>query len=64
MIEVMVQQKYGNNSKVKLVNYNKKTTISEYFSSFTEYGTQSKYKLSDFIPTSMILSRRPLYLWE
>lgn len=64
MIEEMAQEKFQNNLKAKLVNYNKKNTFSEYFSSFTEYGTSGSIKLKDIVPASMILNRRPLYLWE
>ena len=31
---------------------------------FKEYSSNTNVKLTDFIPTSMILSRKPLYLWE
>ena len=64
IIEQMSQEKFNNKLKAKLVNYNKKSSFNEYFSNFTEYNTQGKIKLTDFIPTSMILSRKPLYLWE
>lgn len=64
MIEQMAQQKFENNLKAKLVNYNKKNTISEYVSNFTEYGAKSGLRLNDLIPNSMILNKRPLYLWE
>lgn len=64
MMEKMVQEKYGNSLPVKLLIYNKKSTFSDYFSSFSEYNSKSSIKLTDFIPTSLILSRKPLYLWE
>lgn len=64
MIEKMAQEKYKNYLQAKLITYNKKTTFSEYFTGLTEYSTQSYIKLTDIIPTSMILNRRPLYLWE
>ncbi len=64
MMEKMVHEKYGNNLPVKLLIYNKKSTFSDYFSSFSEYNSKSNIKLTDFIPTSLILSRKPLYLWE
>ena len=63
-IEKMMNEKYGNKLSAKLVNYNRKTTLSEYFSGVTEYSTRNNLKMSDFIPTSVILSRKPLYLWE
>ena len=64
MIEKMVQQKYSNALPVKLVNYGKKNSFSEYFSSLAEYNSKSNINLNNFVPTSMILSRKPLYLWE
>ncbi len=63
-IEKMAQEKFNNKLNAKLVNYNKKSAFSEYFSGLAEYNTQAKLQLTDFIPTSMILSRKPLYLWE
>lgn len=64
MIEKMAQEKFNNKLPAKLVNYNKKSSISEFFSSFAEYNAKSAVQITDFIPTSMILSRKPLYLWE
>lgn len=64
MIEKMAQEKFSNSQKAKLVNYNKKSSLSEYFSNFTEYGSKSAIKLNDLLPESMILNKRPLYLWE
>ncbi len=64
VIEIMAQQKFNNKLKAKLVNYNRKTTLGDYFSDISEYGAKSNIKLTDFMPLSMILSKRPLYLWE
>lgn len=64
MIESMVQEKIGNKLQVKLVDYNKRSSFSEYFSGLTEYSTPKSIKLTDIIPMSMILNRKPLYLWE
>ncbi|MBQ9246301.1 signal peptide peptidase SppA [bacterium] len=64
MIETMMQQKYNNNHVAKLIKYNQKSSFSEYFSSFTEYKSRNIFKITDIVPTSVILSRRPLYLWE
>ena len=64
IIEQMAQEKFKNKLKAKLVNYNRKNSFNEYFSSFTEYNPQGKIKITDIVPTSMILSRKPLYLWE
>lgn len=64
MIEKMAQEKFSNNLKAKLVKYNKKTVLSEYFSNFTEYGAKQQFNLKSILPDSMILNKRPLYLWE
>ncbi len=64
MIEKMAQEKFSNKLKVKLVNYKRKSSFSDYFAGFAEYNSKSAFKLSDIIPTSMILNRKPLYLWE
>lgn len=64
MIETMMKQKYKNNLSAKLYNYNKKNSFSEIFSDMTEYSFGKNIKITDFIPTSVILSRKPLYLWE
>ena len=63
-IEKMAQEKFNNNYSAKLITLNKKSSLGEYFSSFAEYNTQAKIQITDLIPTSMILSRKPLYLWE
>ena len=63
-IEKMVQEKFENKLPVKLVEYSKKSLFSDYFSTITEYNSQAKLNIEEFIPTSMILSKRPLYLWE
>lgn len=63
-IEKMAQEKFNNKLPAKLVSYAKKNSFSEYFSSFAEYNAKSNIQITDFIPTSMILSRKPLYLWE
>lgn len=64
MIEKMAKEKFKNNNQAKLINYNKKGVLSDYFSNFAEYSSKGNIKLNDFIPTSMILNRKPLYLWE
>lgn len=63
-IEKMAQEKFNNKLPVKLIEYSKKTLFADYFSTITEYNSQAKFNLEEFIPTSMILSKRPLYLWE
>ncbi len=64
MIEKMAQEKFNNVLPVKLVTYGRKSTLSEYFTSLAEYNSKSYITLKDIIPASMILSRKPLYLWE
>lgn len=64
IIEKMAQEKFSNNLPAKLVDYNRKSILGEYFASLTEYNSNTNMKITDFIPTSMILSRKPLYLWE
>ena len=64
MIEKMAQERFNNKLSAKLVNYSRKSSFTEYFSSLTEYSSKTGIRLTDFIPTSMILSRKPLYLWE
>ena len=62
MIESMVKEKFNSILPVKLIIYNKKNAFSEYLSGVAEYS--SGIKLKDLFPTSVILSRKPLYLWE
>lgn len=64
MIEKMAQEKFSNSYKAKLIYYNKKGSFSEYVSGFAEYGSKSAVKMDDFLPSSVILNKRPLYLWE
>ncbi len=64
MIESMMREKFQNNLEAKLLSYNKKMTLNEMFSDMTEYKFNNNFKITDFIPTSVILSRKPLYLWE
>ena len=64
MIEGMIESILHNGYQAKLISYNKKTTFSEYLSGVTEYKSNNLFKITDLIPTSLILSRKPLYLWE
>ncbi len=64
MIEIMARQKFSNSLKVKLVDYSKQNSFSNYFSSFAEYESKNNSILKSLLPSSMILSKRPLYLWE
>lgn len=63
-IEKMAQEKFNNNYSAKLVKYSEKSLFSEYFFNFNEYGSKTNLNLKNIIPTSMRLSRKPLYLWE
>ena len=62
MIEEMIESILHNGYQAKLIAYNKKTGLSEYFSGVTEYRNNNIIKITDFVPTSVILSRKPLYL--
>jgi protease-4 len=64
MISSMAQEKFNNKNDVKLVSYVVKNSLNDYLSGLTEYKTNANFKITDIIPTSMILSRKPLYLWE
>lgn len=64
MIEKMAQEKFKNKLNVKLISYNKRSTFSDYLNGLTEYSSQGTLKVTDIVPTSMILNRKPLYLWE
>lgn len=64
MIEKMAQEKFKNNYIAKPVKYAEKSLFSDYFFNFNEYGSKSDLNLKNIIPTSMRLSRKPLYLWE
>lgn len=65
MIEKMAQEKFNNKLPAELVTTSSvKSTLNDYFLSFSEYNSKSGIKITDIIPKSMILSRRPLYLWE
>ena len=64
MIELMIKEKFNNGLKVKLIDYSKKSFLNDYLTSLTEYSSMSDIKLKDIVPTSMVLSRKPLYLWE
>lgn len=65
MIEKMAQEKFNNKLPAELVTTSSvKSTLNDYFLSFSEYNSKSGIKITDIVPKSMILSRRPLYLWE
>lgn len=64
MITTIMQEKYGNNLPASLVSYNKQSKLIDYMLGITEYKFNQGTKVSDFVPKSMILNRRLLYLWE
>lgn len=65
LIEKMAQEKFNNKLPAELVTTSSvKSTLNDYFLSFSEYNSKSGIKITDIVPKSMILSRRPLYLWE
>lgn len=63
-IKTMVNEKFGTKSDVILVPYSKSSTFGEYLSGMSESIFTGKASLESFLPVSMQLSRRPLYLWE
>ncbi len=64
MITSIMQEKYGNNLPASLILYNKQSKFIDYMLGITEYKFNNGIKLTDFMPKSMILNRRLLYLWE
>lgn len=64
VMQKMVNEKYNSKSTIKLINYNKKSTINEYLLGLTESIFDRKIDMSNYLPVSMRLSKRPLYLWE
>lgn len=64
MITLIMQEKYGNTLPASLISYNKQSKLIDYMLGITEYKFNKGVKLTDFMPKSMILNRRLLYLWE
>ena len=64
MITTIMQEKYGNTLPASLVAYNKQSKLIDYMLGITEYKFNGGVKFTDFMPKSMILNRRLLYLWE
>lgn len=65
MIEKMAQEKFNNKNEAKLVKYTENSLFGDYFFKFNEYGSKSSEAIiKNFVPVSMRLSRKPLYLWE
>ena len=64
VMQSMVKDKYKTKSLVKLVNYNKKSNLNEYLFGLTESIFDRNINMSNYLPVSMRLSKRPLYLWE
>ncbi len=63
-IKTMVNQKYGTKSDVVLVPYSKASSFSDIFFGVSESLFDKKNALNSLLPTSIQLSKRPLYLWE
>ncbi len=64
VMQSMVNEKYKTKSSVKLVTYNRKSSLNEYLFGLTESIFDKNIRMSEFLPVSMRLSKRPLYLWE
>ncbi len=64
IITSIMQEKYGNNLPASLISYNKQSKLIDYMLGITEYKFNKGVKLTDFMPKSIILNRRLLYLWE
>ena len=64
MITTIMQEKYGNTLPASLVAYNKQSKLIDYMLGITECKFNGGVKFTDFMPKSMILNRRLLYLWE
>lgn len=64
IMQTMVNEKFRTKTPVKLVIYNKKSTINEYLFGMTESLFNRKIQVSEMLPVSMRLTKRPLYLWE
>ena len=64
VMQTMVNEKYGSKSKIKLINYNRKSAFNDYLIGLTESLFDRNINVSNMIPVSMRLSKRPLYLWE
>ena len=60
----MASEKFGTSAEVIMIPYNKTTTFSEILFGATESIFNQQTQIESFIPTSMKLSKRPLYLWE
>ncbi|MDD3237012.1 MAG: signal peptide peptidase SppA [Candidatus Gastranaerophilales bacterium] len=63
-IGTMASEKFGTGKDVILVPYTKTSTFAEAILGTTESIFTPKDYIESFIPTSIKLSKRPLYLWE
>ncbi|MBR6163027.1 signal peptide peptidase SppA [bacterium] len=64
VMQTMVNEKFNSKTKIKLVNYNKKSSLNEYLFGVTESLFNRNLEVSSLLPVSMRLTKRPLYLWE
>ena len=63
-ITTIMNEKYNNTLPATLISYNKQTGLLDYMLGITEYKFNKNLSLNEFIPKSIILNRRLLYLWE
>lgn len=63
-IKSMINQKFNTKSNVILVQYNKASSFSDLFFGATESMLSQGKVIDNIVPTSMQLSKKPLYLWE
>lgn len=64
VMQKMVNEKFNTKTPIKLISYNKKSSINEYLFGVTESLFDKNINVSNMLPVSMRLSKRPLYLWE
>ncbi len=63
-IKTMVNEKFGTKTDVVLVPYTKSTTFNDIFFGVSENIFNHQSAINSLVPTSVQLSKRPLYLWE
>lgn len=63
-IKSMINEKFHTNSNVVLVQYNKVSPLSDLLFGTTESIFGQNNIINNLIPTSIQLSKKPLYLWE
>lgn len=63
-IKSMINEKYHIKAEVVLAPYNKATSFSEFLFGATESVFNHNSIIESFLPVSIKLSKKPLYLWE